>query len=109
MITQPEGTAFAHKGSKAKKGSERKSDGEKDEKKVTEYDKEYFKDKMCFRCGKLGNPKSACKAKPIEDDDVSTKSSKSSKSGKSTSPRKDKVMSVLSKGFKTMGKAMSQI
>ncbi len=110
MITQSEGTSFAQKGS-AKK-ADKKSDGDKDEKKTAEYNKEYFKDKMCFRCRKLGHPKAACKAKPVEDDNVSTKSSKSTKStksGKSASPRKDKVMSALSKGFKTMGKAMSQI
>ena len=109
MITQSEGTSFAQKGSNAKKGSDKKSDGDKDEKKAAEYNKEHFKDKMCFRCGKLGHPKSACKAKPFEDDDMSTKSPKSIKSGKSASPSKDKVMSALSKGFKTMGKAMSQI
>ena len=70
---------------------------------------------MCFRCGKLGHPKLACTAKPVEDDDVSTKSNKSSKSKKSTKSGRsatsndDKVMSAISKGFKTMGKAMSQI
>ena len=110
VITQSEGTAFAQKAGKAKKGSDKKSDEDKNEKKATEYDKEYFKDKMCFRCGKLGHPKSACKAKPTEDDDVSTKSLRSSKSAKSSSPSKDKkVMSAIGKGFRTMGKAMSQI
>jgi len=69
VITQSEGTSFAQKGS-AKKGSGKKSDKDKDEEKTVKYGKEYFKDKMCFRCGNLGHPKSACTANPVEDDDV---------------------------------------
>ncbi len=75
---------------------------------MSEYDKEYFKDKMFFMWGKKGHPKSACKAKMTKDDS-STWSSKSSMSSALSSKKKSKIMLTISKGFKTMGKAMSQI
>ena len=53
-------------------------------KELSKYDKEYFKDKMCFRCGKTGHPKSACTAK-MPDNDEASQSSKSSKSSLSSS------------------------
>ncbi len=47
-MTQSEGTAFAQK--ENKKGKSNKADAA-DPKKV-EYDKEFYRDKECFRCGK---------------------------------------------------------
>jgi hypothetical protein len=47
-VTQSEGTAFAQK--ENKKGKSKKADAA-DPKKV-EYDKEFYRDKECFHCGK---------------------------------------------------------
>ncbi len=107
-ITASEGTVFVKRGNKSGKNSN-KAKGDNKEKESSEYDKEYFKDKMCFRCGKKGHPKSACTEKMAKDNE-SSRCNKSSKSSKSTSNNKDKkIMARLSKGFKMMGKAMSQI
>ncbi len=67
MITPLEETAFVQKGRNSGKAKKAKDDnGEK--KASSEYDKEYFKDKMFFMWGKKGHPKSACKAKMTKDD-----------------------------------------
>jgi len=62
------GTAFAQKGGRPKRGDEKKgsSGGKHDKKK--EYDKKYFKDKPCFKCGKKGHPQSHCPQKDDDDD-----------------------------------------
>ena len=72
LVTPSEGTSFAQKG---KKSDEKKSGGDK-----VEFDKEFYKDKECFRCGKKGHPKAACTVKltPADDNKKSTKSTKSS-------------------------------
>ena len=49
MVTQSEGTAFAHKG---KDGKGKAAKGGEVDPKSFEYDKDYYKDKECFRCGK---------------------------------------------------------
>jgi hypothetical protein len=50
-----QGTAFTQKGGQPKKGKEKKGfDKPKAEKK--DFDKEYFKDLPCFKCGKKGHP-----------------------------------------------------
>ena len=106
-MTQSEGTAFAQKD---KKGKPKKSATTTNPKKV-EFDKEFYKDKECFRCGKKGHPKSACTVKMVAaDDDKSTKSS-SSKMSSITGASGDvgKMMTSINKTFKTMWKAMSQI
>jgi hypothetical protein len=76
-ITTSEGTAFAKGGGKKKKGDKDKatSNTPKDPK---VFDKEWWKDKECYRCGKgkKGHPASACSVKPPSDDD--DKSSRSS-------------------------------
>jgi hypothetical protein len=33
------------------------------------YNKEFYKDKDCFRCGKKGNPKEACTVKMVPADE----------------------------------------
>jgi hypothetical protein len=75
-----QGTAFAQKGGRSKKGKEMKgSDKPKAEKK--DFDKEYFKDLPCFKCGKKGDPQSHCPTKTNDDDDLSI-SSRLSRSSK---------------------------
>ncbi len=71
VVTQSEGTAFAQE--ENKKGKSKKAEAA-DPKKV-EYDKEFYRDKVCFRCDKKGHPKAACTVKMIAaNDDKSTKS-----------------------------------
>jgi hypothetical protein len=67
-ITASEGTAFVPKGKKSRVA---KKANNNDREKLLEYNKEYFKDKMCFRCGKKGHPKSTCTAKLTSDDESS--------------------------------------
>jgi hypothetical protein len=77
-----------------------------------EYDKEFYRDKECFRCGKKGHPKAACTVKMIAaDNDKSTKStvSKISTSTKGSTADVGEVFTLINKTFKTMGKAMSQV
>ncbi len=82
-VTQSEGTAFAQK--ENKKGKSKKAEAA-DPKKV-EYDKEFYRDKECFHCGKRGHPKAACTVKMIAADDNKSKKSTVSK------------ISTLTKGF----------
>jgi hypothetical protein len=100
-ITNSEGTAFAQNGGKTKKGKgdkdKAKSDTPKDPK---DFDKEWWKDIECYRCGKKGHPASACSVKPPSDDN-----NKSSRSSKPSS----KAMAEIQKSMKTMGKAMTQL
>jgi hypothetical protein len=101
LVTPLEGTAFAQKG---KKGDAKKSGGDK-----VEFDKKFYKDKECFRCGKKGHSEAACTVKmtPADDDDKSIKSTKSSSSkGKSNI---GKMFGETNKTIKTFGKAMSQV
>ena len=75
-ITTSKGTAFAQSGKKNnKKGNKdkEKSDTAKDPK---EYNKEKWKDKECYRCGKKGHLATACSIKPLGDND-DNKSSRS--------------------------------
>jgi hypothetical protein len=98
-ITTSEGTAFAQSGKKKKKGGnkEKKPEAAKDPK---DFDKEWWKDKECYRCGKKGHPASACSVKPLSNND--DKSIRSSKLASNT-------MAAIQKLMKTMGKAMTQI
>jgi hypothetical protein len=78
-----QGTAFAQKKGRPKKGKEKKeSDKPKAEKK--DFDKEYFKDLPCFKCGKKGHPQLHCPTKTNDDEDssISSKLNRSSKSGR---------------------------
>ena len=108
LVTPSEGTSFAQKG---KKSDAKKSGGDQ-----VEFDKEFYKDKECFRCGKKGHPKAACTVKltPADDDEKSTKSDKSSKSKGSSSKGSSKsdigkMFGDMNKTIKTFGKAMSQV
>ena len=103
VVATSEGTAFAQKG---KKGDAKKKSGNDDPSNF-EFNKEFYKDKECFRCGKKGHPKKACTAKlTATDDDKSVKSS-TSKSGSSSGMAK--IVGTMNKTIKQLGKAMSQV
>ena len=53
MVNHSEGTSFAQGGTKKKM---KKNKNDTDLKNV-EYNKEFYKDKDCFRCGKKGIPR----------------------------------------------------
>ncbi len=98
-ITTSEGTTFAQSGKKKKKvgNKEKKPEVAKD---PNDFDKEWWKDKECYRCGKKGQPASACSVKPLSNnDDKLIRSSKSASN----------AMAAIQKSMKTMGKAMTQI
>jgi hypothetical protein len=98
-VTTSKGTAFVQSGKKKKKGDKNavKSKATKDPK---DYDREWWKDKECYRCSKKGHPAAACTVKaPSDGDDKSSRSSKSASN----------VMAAIQKSMKTMGKAMTQL
>ncbi len=98
-ITTLKGTAFAQSGKKKKKGAnkEKKPEAAKDPK---DFDKEWWKAKECYRCGKKGHPASACSVKLLSNND--------NKSIRSSKPPSN-AMAAIQKSMKTMGKAMIQI
>jgi hypothetical protein len=71
-----EGTSFAQTGKKKKGDKDKPKTTDKDPK---EFDKEYWKDKECYRCGRKGHPATACSVKPLKNDDKSKSGSKASK------------------------------
>ena len=102
VVATSEGTAFAQKG---KKGDAQKKSGNDDAK--FEFDKEFYKDKECFRCGKKGHPKAACTVKLTASDD--DKSVKSSSSNKSSSSDVSTMVKAMNKTVKQLGRALSQV
>ncbi len=98
-ITTSESTAFSQSGKKKKKvgSKEKKPKVAKDPK---DSDKEWWKDKECYRCSKKGHPASACSVEPLSNND--DKLIHSSKSASNT-------MAAIQKSMKSMGKAMTQI
>ena len=75
---------------------------EKDKK---DFDKKYFRDKPCFKCGKKGHPQSHCPAKDNYDDSsISSKSSKGSKSGSGKPKLKE-----FENQFKSLRKSFAQL
>jgi hypothetical protein len=101
-VTQSEGTSFAQKG---KKGGEKKKSDDKNPKKA-DFDKDFYKDRECFRCGKKGHPKSACtvKLKNSDDDDKSVGSKRSGSSSELV-----KAVGIIKDATKQLGKAMTQV
>jgi hypothetical protein len=98
-ITTSEGTAFAQSDKKKKKGGDKKKKP-KSPKDPKDFDKEWWKDKECYRCGKKGHPASACSVKALSNnDDKLIHSSKSASN----------AMAAIQKSMKTMGKVMTQI
>jgi hypothetical protein len=99
-----QGTAFVQKGGQPKKGKEKQaSDKLKGEKK--DYNKAYFKDLPCFKCGKKGHPQSHCPTKDDDDDNlsISTKLSRTSKSS-----REPKIKDFENQ-FKNLKKSFAQL
>jgi hypothetical protein len=97
-------TAFAKKGGQPKKGKEKKGSNKlKSEK--NDFDKDYFKDLPCFKCGKNGHPQLHCPTKTNDDNNssISSKSSRSSKSG-----RKPKIKDFKNQ-FKNLNKSFAQL
>jgi hypothetical protein len=75
-VTQSEGTAFAQKETKKGKSKSKKADSA--DPKQVEFNKDFYKDRAHFRCGKTGHPKAACTVKIVAaGNDKSTKSSDS--------------------------------
>ncbi len=98
-ITTSEGTAFTQSGKKKKMigNKEKKPEATKHPK---DFDKEWWKDKECYRCGKKGHPATACSVKPLSDNDNNLIHS---------SKLASNAMAAIQKSMKTMGKAMTQI
>jgi hypothetical protein len=96
-ITILEGTAFAQSGKKKKKvgDKEKKPEAAKDPK---DFDKEWWKDKECYRCGNKGHPASACSVKPLSNNDDKLICSSKSASN---------AMAAIQKSMKTMGKKIA--
>jgi hypothetical protein len=69
-VTHFEGTSFAHKGGR---GSGRSYNGNGKGHESSTYDKNYWKDKECYKFHKMGNPETHCgkKLNSNEDDDSS--------------------------------------
>jgi hypothetical protein len=109
VVNHSEGTAFAQGGTKKKM---KKSKNDTDPKNV-KYDKEFYKDKDCFRCRKKGHPKAACTVVRMvpADEEKSTKPASSTKSALSKASLREvgKMLSSINNAFKTMGKALSQV
>jgi hypothetical protein len=84
---QSEGSSFAQKGGKAKNKKPKGKDN---------FDKEYWNDKTCFKCGKGGHPATHC---PNSNDEDDTKSRSS----------QAKSVKKLEKEVKSMKKAFAQL
>ena len=85
-----EGTSFAQTGKK-KKGDKPKTT-DKDPK---EFDKEYWKDKECYRCGRKGHLATACSVKPLKNEDNDDKSKSGSKASKEFQAKVKKAGAAL--------------
>jgi hypothetical protein len=68
-VTHSEGTSFAQNGRRG--GGNRSSSGNVSHDSST-YDKNYWKEKECYKCHKKGHPATHCPKKPSDDDDRST-------------------------------------
>ncbi len=98
-ITTSEGTAFVQSGKKKKKVGDKEKEP-KAAKDPKDFDKEWWKDKECYRCGKKGHPASACSIKVLSNND--------DKSIRSSKPPSN-AMAEIQKSMKAMGKAMIQL
>jgi hypothetical protein len=96
VVNHSEGTAFAQGGTKKKM---KKNKNDTDPKNV-KYNKEFYKDKDCFRCEKKGHSKAACTVTMVPaDEEKSTKPASSSKSASSKTSLKEvgKMLSLIKK------------
>jgi hypothetical protein len=93
--TQSEGTLFVQKGDRGKEKGTGKGNSGSGKNKGKPFDKEYWKDKECFKCHKKGHPSLHCDADEDDDDKSSASQAKSVKK--------------LAKDFKSMKKAFTQL
>jgi hypothetical protein len=93
--TQSEGTSFAQKGGRGNGNKAGRGNGAGKAANGKPFDKEYWKDKECFKCHKKGHPSSHCP----EDDDEDDKSRSS----------QTKSVKKLTKDMKSMKKAFTQL
>ena len=96
-----EGSAFAQGGRGRGRGGRGAWRGEagRGEANTPPYNKEYWKDKKCFNCGKQGHPSSHCKSAKANGDKDDDKSSKSKSTAKSTASSTNKSLKKLKKQF----------
>jgi hypothetical protein len=73
------------------------------------YDKGYWRNKECYKCGKKGHPSSHCKSNKESDKKDKDDSSKSSSSSKSNKSSLDKLKKEFKKTKKTFATMQSQI
>ena len=94
--TQSEGASFAQKGGKGGKSGGRSKETGTGSNNSTQkpYDKEYWKDKECFKCHKKGHPSSHC---TTNDEDAQSRASQASSVKK------------LAKELKSIKKAFTQL
>ncbi len=94
-----EGTAFATQGGGDDKHnkSNRTKDG---------YDKDYWKEKKCYKCGEEGHPASHC---PKKDEDSQSQASMSSQASKKSVKKLAKDTKSLKKAFATLAKKVHSL
>jgi hypothetical protein len=97
-VVVSEGTSFAQTGKKKKGDKDKPKTTDKDPK---EFNKEYWKDKECYRCGKKGHPATACTVKPLKSEDDDDKSKSGSNASKEFREFQSKV--------KKAGTALAQL
>jgi hypothetical protein len=76
-----------------------------------EFDKDFYKDRVCFRCGKTRHPKAVRTVKIVAANNNKSTKSSASKVSSLTGSKADvgKLFTLINKTFKTMGKTMSQV
>jgi Reverse transcriptase (RNA-dependent DNA polymerase) len=94
--SQSEGSSFAQKTGKGKTGKSSKGKDPTSGQSKT-FDKEYWRDKKCFKCDKLGHPATHCPNGSNDDDDAKSRSSQA------------KSVKKLEKEVKSMKKAFAQL
>jgi hypothetical protein len=92
-VTQSEGTSFAQRSGRGGGRGGRSGNGKSHD----NFDKEYWKDKTCYKCEKKGKPANKCPKKSNNDDD------KKSVASAASSVKK------LNKDFKSMKKAFTKV
>jgi hypothetical protein len=91
---QSEGASFAQKGGRQAQRKFSKGNPSASAK-VQAFDKEYWKDKTCFKCNTTGHPATHCPSYNDDDDDTKSRSSKA------------KSVKELKKDMKNMKKAFA--
>jgi hypothetical protein len=92
-MTSSEGSSFAQKGGRGGRGGRGQA--------TITFNKEYWKDKTCFNCGKKGHPSSSCtKAAVTNDDDSACIAQSVKKLAKDTKNLKKKAFTQLQKTSK---------